>query len=151
MSGAYFDTGILLKLYTNEPDSAAVQGFVVGRGRALSVTDLHLTEAISALRLKEFRDECTAEQASAALSCIEEDLRNRILRRLPIDWHAVWIRCQTLARTETAGHGTRTLDTLHVASALQLNASELISSDTRQAALARACGLTVVNPCAAVK
>ncbi|MEW6752107.1 MAG: type II toxin-antitoxin system VapC family toxin [Candidatus Latescibacterota bacterium] len=147
MSAAYYDTGVLLKLYTHEPASGAGQAFVTGRGRALSVTDLHLAEAISALRLKEFRGECTAEQALAAIGSIEEDLRDRILRRVAVDWPAVWIRCQTLARTETARHGTRTLDTLHIASALQLHASELISSDLRQAALARACGLTVVDPC----
>lgn len=149
MNAAYYDTGILLKLYTNEPTSCAVQAFVAGRGQAIPITDLHLAEAISALRLKEFRGECTAVQGSAALSCIEEDLRNRVLRRTAVNWPEIWMRCQTLARAETARHGTRTLDTLHVASALQLNASEVISSDRRQAALAGACGLTVVDPCAA--
>ena len=146
MNAAYYDTGILLKLYTNEPASSAVQAFVAGRGEAIPVTDLHLTEAISALRLKEFRGECTAEQGSAALSCIEEDLRSRVLRRTAVNWPEIWIRCQTLARAETARHGARTLDTLHVASALQLNANELITTDMRQAALGRACGLAVVDP-----
>ena len=126
-----------------------MQAFVAGRGEAISITDLHLAEAISTLRLKEFRGECTAEQGSAALSCVEEDLRNRVLRRTAVNWPEIWIRCQTLARAEAARHGTRTLDTLHVASALQLNADELITSDMRQAALACGCGLTVVDPGAA--
>lgn len=147
MTSEYYDTGVLLKLYTNEPASLAVQRFVVERGRAILVTDLHLVEATSALRLRQFRGECTPQQGAAALGCLEEDLRRRVLRRVAADWPAIWLRCLTLARAEAARHGVRTLDTLHVAAALQLNAGELVSSDTRQAALARACGLTVTDPC----
>lgn len=146
MNAAYYDTGILLKLYTTEPASSAVQAFVTRRGRAIPITDLHLAEAISALRLKEFRGECTAEQAGGAIVCLQDDLRTRILRLIAVDWPAVWIRCQTLARTESARCGTRTLDTLHVACALSLHAGEFITSDRRQAALARVCGLTVADP-----
>lgn len=146
MTAAYFDTGILLKLYTNEPESLVVQNFVTARGHAVAVTELHLTEAISALRLKEFRGECSSAQSAAALGCIEEDLRSRVLRRTAVDWPEIWTRCQTMARTETARHGTRTLDTLHVAAALNLGSSEFVSTDARQTALARSCGLTVVDP-----
>ena len=110
------------------------------------ITELHLTEAISALRLKEFRGECSADQSAAALSCIEEDLRSRVLRRTAVDWPEIWTRCQTLARAETARHGTRTREPLHVAAALHLGSSEFVSADARQTALARACGLTVVDP-----
>lgn len=149
MTAVYFDTGVLLKLYTHEPESEAVQDFVAARGLAVMVTELHLTEAISALRLKEFRGECSAEQSTAALGCIEEDLRARILRRTAVDWPEIWTRCQTLARAEAARHGTRTLDTLHVAAALHLSSSEFVSTDVRQTSLARTCGLTVVDPRAA--
>lgn len=131
MNAAYYDTGILVKLYTNEPVSGTVQTFVTGRARAIPVTELHLAEAIGAFRLKEFRGECTAAQASAALACVEEDLRSRVLQRIDVESPAIWIRCQTLARAETARHGTRTRDTRHVASALQLSAAELITSGFR--------------------
>lgn len=36
----YFDTGVLIKLYTAEPESALVQAFVTRRARALPITDL---------------------------------------------------------------------------------------------------------------
>lgn len=147
MTATYYDTGILLKLYTTEPESAAVQEFVTDRGQALAVTELHLTEATSALRLKEFRGECSSDQAVAALGLIDADLRDRVLRRIAVDWADLWSHCRTLARAETGRHGTRTLDTLHVACALHLDAGEFVSSDTRQVALARACGLAVVDPC----
>lgn len=148
MTAVYFDTGVLLKLYTSEPESSAVQNFVTTRGQAIAVTELHLTEATSAFRLKEFRGECSADQSSAALGSIEDDLRARLLRRTAVDWPEIWTRCQMLARTETARHGTRTLDTLHVAAALHLGSSEFVSTDRRQTALARACGISVVDPLA---
>ena len=48
-----------------------------------------------------------------------------------------------LARTHVAKLGTRTLDTLHVASALELKAAQFWTFDDRQAKLAKAAGLKV--------
>lgn len=146
LNPAYYDTGIVLKLYTEEPESACIRTLVRERGLALYVSGLHLCEAISALRLKQFRNECTRQQDDLAIACIEDDLRKRILRMAPLDWPAVWLRSQMLARTETGRTGTRTLDTLHVACALSLHAVEFITTDLRQAALAETCGLSVLNP-----
>jgi len=42
--------------------------------------------------------------------------------------------------------GARTLDTLHVAAARLLGAKEFLTSDDRQAKLARAIGLKVLDP-----
>ncbi len=142
----YYDTGVLLKLYTNEPDSKRTASFVVRRARAIRITQLHLSEATTALQLKAYRGECSPEQAHAAISLIEDDLRSGMLRMAAIDWPDAWIRCQTLARTHAAKIGARTLDTLHVASALALHAHALITTDHRQADLARACGLKVMSP-----
>lgn len=57
----YHDTGLLLKLYTNERDAAAVRNFVVRRGEALAFTAVHHAECVSALRLKCFRGEAGDE------------------------------------------------------------------------------------------
>ncbi len=146
MSPAYYDTGVLLKLYTTEPESPAVQELVTSRGRAITVTDLHVTEAMSALKLKAFRGECEQVDSDRAISAIEEDIHSRVLRSRALDWPAVWAKCQVLVRTQSGRLGTRALDALHVASALVLHATELITTDTRQAELAKACGLTVTHP-----
>ncbi len=50
----YYDTGILLKLCTEEPESPAVRDFVTGRGEPIRVSELRLAECVSALRLKQF-------------------------------------------------------------------------------------------------
>jgi len=49
--------------------------------------------------------------------------------------------CAGLARHHGARLGLRTLDTLHVASALELKAQRFWTFDERQAKLARAAGL----------
>jgi predicted nucleic acid-binding protein len=46
-----------------------------------------------------------------------------------------------LARKHTALLGTRTLDTLHVAAALELKSERFLTFDERQAKLAKAIGL----------
>lgn len=142
----YFDTGVLLKLYTAEPESPSVQAFVHRRAQAIRISDLHRVECVSALRLKEFRGECAEEQSSQALALLADDLRSGVLRMVALDWNAVWQECQSLAEAHAAKTGCRTLDTLHVASALRLGARELATSDQRQAALARKVGLRPMDP-----
>lgn len=142
----YYDTGILLKLYTEEEGSDRVRAWVVRRREALLFTSLHRTECVSALRLKVFRGECQLEQSNAALANLDTDATAGVLKHTTLEWDEVWARVEILARTHAAATGCRTLDSLHVASALQLGAREMVTSDGRQAALARKSGLKVVNP-----
>lgn len=142
----YYDTRILLKLYTRESASERIRDWVRSRGRPILVTDLHRSEAISALRLKQFRGECSERQAAGTISHLEEDIRSRVLRQVDVDWPAAWLTCRTLAQTLAGQFGVRTLDTLHVACALSLHSTEFITSDRRQSALAAAAGFSVLNP-----
>jgi predicted nucleic acid-binding protein len=142
----YYDTGLLLKLYTNEKDSAPVRSFVVQRAEALAFTVMHHTECVSALRLKCFRGECHEEEAAGALRDIESDLASGVLRVAAVAWDDAWVRCRILSDAHAAATGCRTLDALHVACALQLGAEELVTGDVRQAALGRKAGLRVVDP-----
>ena len=143
---SYYDTGLLLKLYTNERDSDAVRKFVVRRREALVFTPLHQAECVSALRLKCFRGEAGEEEVAAALRDIEADVVSRVLRAASLDWEAAWQRCRILSDAHAASTGCRTLDALHVACALLLGATELVTGDSRQEALGRKAGLRVVNP-----
>jgi len=142
----YYDTGLLLKLYTNEQDSAAVRHFVVRHGDPLLFSVMHHAECVSALRLKCFRGECHEEEVAGALRDIESDLASGVLRVAPVMWDEAWLRCRFLSDAHAAATGCRTLDALHVACALQMGAEELVTGDGRQAALGRKAGLRVVSP-----
>ena len=143
---SYYDTGLLLKLYTNERDSEMVRNFVVRRREALVFTPMHYAECVSALRLKCFRGEASEEEVAGALRDIESDVATGVLRTAPVEWDAAWLRCRILSDAHAASTGCRTLDALHVACALLLGADQLMTGDGRQAALARKAGLRVVNP-----
>jgi len=43
----YYDTGLLLKLYTAEPESPAVQAFVHSRAQSLQITGLQPRTAVT--------------------------------------------------------------------------------------------------------
>jgi len=142
----YYDTGVLLKLYTQEPESAAVRRFVTSAGMALPFLDFHHSECASALHLKVFRRECSLQQANGALADIEEDLRNDVLRRLQPEWDEVWQRTLELTRAHASVTGCRTLDTLHVAAAVTLGFRTFATSDLRQSTLADRLGIGVCDP-----
>lgn len=140
----YYDTGIVLKLYTEEPESDAVRRFVVSKKQAVVFTSLHRTECVSALKLKFFRKECAESESAAAILDMEEDIASGVLKTVFVDWAAVWEECRILADAHAGTTGCRTLDALHVACAKQLGAREFVTSDARQAKLATKAGLRVV-------
>jgi predicted nucleic acid-binding protein len=142
----YYDASIILKLYTEEPQSDAARAFVTSRGEALYLSRLHTAECTSALRLKQFRDECEPGQVAQALAHLEEDFATGVLKVLPVDWDAAWQRCRIISDFHAAATGCRTLDALHVACAVLGTAAEFITSDRRQFALGQLAGLRVINP-----
>ena len=142
----YYDTGILLKLYTEETQSPLVWAYVTAAGEPILVNDFHLAECASALRLKQFRGECEAKQAARALYFLEADIRAGMLRRSSLDWEEAWRECRSLANCHAGATGCRTLDTLHVACARGAHATAFVTSDRRQTALAELVGMPVINP-----
>lgn len=144
----YYDTGVLLKLYTAEPESPAVEAFVRSRADPIRLAEIHRAECVSALRLKLFRGECTAAQSERAIALIASDLRSGALRMVAVDWDLAWCHCRDLSAEHAAATGVRTLDALHVACAMLLGVGEFVTSDRRQSALAAKVGLKAVDPTA---
>jgi predicted nucleic acid-binding protein len=138
----YLDTGCFLKLYYPEPNSSLVASAVAGR--VIAFTALHELETTTALQLKLFRAEATPEQADAAMRLVREDLASGKLAQPPVNWPAVLHNAAELARAHAAKSGCRSLDVLHCAVALAMNAEGFVSSDARQIAVATAMGLAVV-------
>jgi predicted nucleic acid-binding protein len=142
----YYDTGLLLKLYTNEPESDQVREFVTDRNEPLFLNSIHKAEFVSAFQLKVFRKELTSEAAKNSINDFEDDLNTGVLRMVEIDWHNAWSLCNELARAHSASTGCRTLDTLHIACARTLALRIIATSDRRQRSLATQIGMTVLNP-----
>lgn len=100
------------------------------------VTHLTELELRNALQLRVFRKETSAATARAAYADWQMDLADGLFELCPLP--EAWSqRSHILAQKSTARLGTRTLDLIHVASAIELKADKLFSFDEKQRRLAR--------------
>jgi len=136
----YLDTGFLVSLYTPDSNSIKAAAYLRKAGGPFAVTLFGELELTNAIQLRVFRGEITVPQAKAARASLEADLVSGVFSLMPTP-PAVYEKAQQLARKHTAALGVRTLDILHVASALELGATAIYTFDRRQAALARIAGL----------
>lgn len=106
---------------------------------SLILTPLHRAEWAPALSQQEFRGNVTAEKARRAQDQFVSDEAANL-------WHETFLPekafdlCAEITRRYGPKIGMRTLDTLHVACALELKADRFWTFDERQAKLAKAAG-----------
>lgn len=104
------------------------------------ITPLNRAEVAHAIHLYVFRKAISISDAEAAWANFERDCVNGLWIEvdLPV---TVWERSIELARRFGPALGVRTLDSLHVACAMELRAKRFWTFDERQARLAAAVGL----------
>ena len=141
---AYIDTGVLLKAYVLEPDSAYATALIESAGAAIVYSHLHELEMINALQLKRYREEITSRQLAGSLRLIESDRAAGRLFRPDYELAKVFSRATDLAVRYSKKYATRSLDLLHVALAVEIGCIRFISFDRRQRRAAQAEKLTVL-------
>ncbi len=109
------------------------------------VTPLHELEMRSALRQKTGRGELTQTECDALIAQVESDLATSVHERVTVFWPDVFAAAEALSAAYGVATLCRSLDTLHVALALELGATEFCTSDLRQSRMATAAGLTVIS------
>jgi predicted nucleic acid-binding protein len=142
----YVDPSALLKLYLNEHQSRAMSAWRAKQRGSLQVTHHGRVEIINALSLALHRTYISATIHAAALNAVEDDLAQGRNRLANIAWRTVLNTAAEISRLYTASTGCRTLDVIHVASALELDLKRFVTYDERQKKLATAVGLKVVTP-----
>jgi predicted nucleic acid-binding protein len=140
---SYADTSFLCSLYAPDVHTRRVIARMRRQGLPLPFTWLHQLELRNALRLRVFRREITAAQREASLNMMLADLAAGVLAAASPALAAVMIEAERLSAAHSEKLGTRSLDILHVASALVLGSASFLTFDRRQAALARVSGLKV--------
>ena len=135
----YADSSFVVSLYLTDVHSLEARRRVQG-SPPLILTALHRAEWVHALGQHQFRGTATAEVARRANSQLVEDEAAGLWREAPLPEDAFEL-CADLARRYGPKLGMRTLDTLHVACALELKAERFWTFDERQAKLAKAVGL----------
>ena len=141
----YVDTSVIVKLYIKEKYSRDSSNWLRENNEALPLTSFHELEFINAIRLKQFRAEITLDEARLIMSRFEEHEKNGIYYRPQLDWSAIFIHAIDLSKKHSASIGSRSLDILHVASALSINADRFLTLDDRQTGLATLVGLKIEN------
>ncbi len=99
-------------------------------------------EFTNALELYVFRRQITAAEARKVHAHMREDIRAGLIAVSPISPEVFALSLRFVERW-TAKLGVRTLDILHVATALELGAEHFETFDRRQKTLAEAIGLKV--------
>ena len=138
---SYADTGFLISLYLNEATTAAANAAVQTVRHPLPLIPLAFLELRNALYLAVFRKQVDEATRAAAWQRVELDIRNGIYVEAPLGQLDLHEKASQLAQKYTATLGTRTLDLLHIAAAVLLEASQLLSFDERQRQAAEREGL----------
>ena len=104
------------------------------------LTPFNRTEFSHALYQQVFRTHISTDQAQLVWAAFEQDCARGIW--IPVNLpDRTWENSINLAKRYGPTLGVRTLDSLHVACALELNAKKFWTFDERQARLAEAVGL----------
>jgi predicted nucleic acid-binding protein len=105
------------------------------------LTPLHRAECAHVIAQQVFQGRISTVEASRANEGFEEDRRAGFWLQVPLP-EAAFDLAVELARRHVTRLGCRTLDTLHVASALELGAEKFLTFDHRQERLAKAVGIS---------
>jgi len=136
---AYVDSSFVVSLYLTDVHSPEARQRVQG-APPLLLTPLHRAEWAHAVGQHQFRGSLTAEAARRAHSQFISDEATNVWRQAQLPENTFEL-CADLARRYASKIGMRTLDTLHVACALELKADRFWTFDERQAKLAKAQGM----------
>lgn len=142
----YVDPSALRSLYLHDDRSPRFCAWRRRTRGALPVTRFGRAEVVNSIQLAVHRGTINAEVAALAAADFESDLAEGRLQLVDALWRRMLDLAAELSQEHTAKLGTRTLDVLHVASAVALGAQRFVTYDIRQAALAKAVGLRVLAP-----
>ena len=139
----YVDTSFLVSGYITDAHSTRVDQRM-DLGFSIWMTPFNRAELANAIYQQVFLKRLTLVEAEKVWREFQRDYLSGLWTPVELP-HRVWETTIDLARRHTPTFGVRTLDSLHVACALELKATKFWTFDERQARLAEAVGLDT-NP-----
>jgi len=146
---AYPDTSFLCAIYRSQDNSAIAAGYFSAMSGPLEVTSLLLYEFRQAVRFQiRLHRHHPAKgyprpEGIKMLMDLKTDLVSGAVVIVPGPWPLVHRAAERLSELYTDAHGHRSMDILHVATAIELGAKEFLTFDANQKKLAEAEGLAV--------
>lgn len=139
----YADTSFFVSLYIPDQHSEEARRLLT-RQPNVWLTPLHIAEWAHAVAQHVFQRKISARESHQVHKDFEQDRKNRLWLETSMPEMA-FQTCAELARRHVARLGVRTLDSLHIASALELKADCFWTFDDRQTTLAEAVGLVTLK------
>ena len=137
----YIDTSVIVALLTVEPKTQEVTAWFAGLRDTPTCSDWLLTEFHSAISIKLRTGQITEANAKRVRKEFEL-LADGGLRIVPIG-RAAFRQAAKMAQQHT--HGLRAGDSLHLAVALELDATHMATLDTTLAANAKRSGMVLIK------
>jgi predicted nucleic acid-binding protein len=141
----YVDASALARLYLHQNGSREMAAWRAKCPGALPVTQHGRTEIINAICRAAFEGTLDKEGLVEALTDLRSDFVAGHLHQVDVLWRAAFKRAMELSQNYTPQLGTRSLDVLHVACALELKLRRFLTFDHRQQQLAAAVKLKVIR------
>jgi predicted nucleic acid-binding protein len=141
----YVDTSVIVKLYFREDLSREASNWLKKNNEAIPLTRFHELEFTNAIQLKQFRSEITEDETLRLTARFKEHENKGIFYRPQLDWSEIFYYAVDLSKKHTAMIGARSLDILHIASALSIKAEKFLTVDSRQTEVATLAGLKIVD------
>ena len=137
----YADASAVLKLYLHEPESRAMAAWRARLRGPLPITLFGRVEIVNGIGLALARGFLSQSVHKAALTALDDDCAQGRVVLADISWGVALRLADEISRKRTPALACRTLDILHVASAVTLNCRHFLTFDARQRKLAEATGL----------
>jgi predicted nucleic acid-binding protein len=138
------DSSLIVALYLAEADSARADAACASVTPPIRLTDWHRVEIANAFQRAVKNGRITAAQAALLWQDFTADIAAGRFEIVAIDHAVVLNLTLVLTQKHTAIIGTRTLDLIHIASALDMGEADFLSFDHRQGQAARMEGLNVL-------
>jgi predicted nucleic acid-binding protein len=146
---AYPDTSFLCALYRLQANSAEAAAYFASMPGPLEVTTLLLYEFRQAVRFQirlhrhDFSKGYPRAEGTKMLADLKADLVSGGVITIPAPWQQIHLAAERLSELYTDASGHRSMDILHVATAIELGVNEFLTFDGNQKKLAEAEGLLV--------
>jgi predicted nucleic acid-binding protein len=141
----YVDPSALARLYIHQAGSREMTAWRAKTDGCLAVAHHGRIEIINAICRLAFVGHLDVVGLEEALGDLAADFAEGRLRLADLLWRAALDRAEQLSRNHTPMLGTRTLDVLHVACALELKLTRFLTFDDLQRRLAQKVGLKPIR------
>lgn len=140
----YWDTSAILKLYVPERDSSYFLNLIADTDHQVLTSTIAAMELLCAFERKEHTGDIKSGGADAAFDQFLLDIRKSRIIEVPYGGDVVQTARKLIGAVAEQGILIRSLDLIHVSSAIAANARSVVATDLRLRQVAAIAGLRLL-------